>query len=356
MNNDTNLPFYLAAIDSKDGFYDAYIVNTTNKEYFLRTRYEEKILKAKSALFYGQIINDRDHESISPWICDDKSETYLLYFSNLPYYCQSKTYDEYLKKDDVYQLTCKIENIFHQLKTVRIRDKNKDLQLDKLDSFVNDEIHKIEPNIKALVECLNSYLKIYQSYHSFGKLKLLFSYFETLCTINDFLQISKFDIINSIQEAINQHEFLYRLKINEREEFVNHFLENLTFLELSPLDKKQMKLDVQIYDSYNDIFLAYLKNSSFDLEEENEVRLDKFNFSKHYKITKNKEIIEFDSIYSYVDDGVVYYFKLSTSVFQKVLLDFIQNNSKFIFDIKYIQDNKESSFEIEYDRCKNSWY
>jgi hypothetical protein len=117
-----------------------------------------------------------------------------------------------------------------------------------------------------------------------------------------------------------------------------------------------MKLDVQIYDSYNDIFLAYLKNSSFDLEEETEIRLDRFNCSKHYKITKNKEVIEFDSIYSYVDDGVVYYFKLSTSVFQKVLLDFIQNNSKFIFDIKYIQDNKESSFEIEYDRCKNSWY
>lgn len=356
MNNDTNLPFYLAAINGKDGFYETYIVNTTNKEYFLRTRYEEKILKAKSALFYGQIIKDRDHESISPWICDDKSETYLLYFSNLPYYCQSKTYDEYLKRDDVFKLTCKIENIFHQLKTVKIRNKNKDLQLDKLDSFVYDEIHKIKPNIKALIECLNNYLKTYQSYHSFGKLKLLFSYFETLCTINDFLQISEFDIITSIKEAINHNEFLYRLKINEREEFVNHFLENLAFLELSTDDKKQMKLDVQIYDSYNDIFLAYLKNSSFDLEEETEVRLDRFNCSKHYKITKDIYSLEFDSIYSYVDDGVVYYFTLSISVFQKVLLDFIQNNSKFMFDIKYIQDNKESSFEIEYDRCKNSWY
>ena len=47
---------------------------------------------------------------------------------------------------------------------------------------------------------------------------------------------------------------------------------------------------------------------------------------------------------------------LSIKTFKKVLLDFIQNNSKFMFDIKYIQDNKESSFEIEYDRCKNSWY
>jgi hypothetical protein len=27
-----------------------------------------------------------------------------------------------------------------------------------------------------------------------------------------------------------------------------------------------------------------------------------------------------------------------------------------MFNIKYIQDNKESSFEIEYDRCKDSWY
>ena len=119
-----------------------------------------------------------------------------------------------------------------------------------------------------------------------------------------------------------------------------------------------MKLDVQIYDSYNDIFLAYLKNSSFDLEEETEMRLDRFNCSKHYKITKNEYSLEleFDSIYSNVDDGVVYYFTLSISVFQKVLLDFIQNNPKFMFNIKYIQDNKESSFEIEYDRCKDSWY
>jgi hypothetical protein len=59
-------PFYLAAIDRKDGYYDTYIVNTTDKEYFLRTRYEEKILKPNSALFYGEVIKDRDHPSISP--------------------------------------------------------------------------------------------------------------------------------------------------------------------------------------------------------------------------------------------------------------------------------------------------
>ena len=144
-----NPPFYLAVVDGKEGYYDAYIVNATEKEYFLRTRYEEKILRPKSALFYGEVIKDRDHESISPWVCDDKSETYLLYFSNLPYYCQTKTYDEYLKRDDGYQLTCKIENIFERLETVKIRDKVKDTELEKLDSFVKDEMQKNESNIEV---------------------------------------------------------------------------------------------------------------------------------------------------------------------------------------------------------------
>jgi hypothetical protein len=73
MTNDSLIPlFYLAVIDGKEGYYDSYIVNTTDKEYFLRTRYEEKILKPKSALFYGEVVKDRDHESISPWVCDDK--------------------------------------------------------------------------------------------------------------------------------------------------------------------------------------------------------------------------------------------------------------------------------------------
>lgn len=358
MKNDSlTPPFYLAAIDRKDCYYDTYIVNTTNKEYFLRTRYEEKILKPKSALFYGQIIKDRDHESISPWVCDDIGETYLLYFSNLPYYCQTKTYDEYLKRDDVYQIECKIENIFERLETVKIRDKAKESELEKLDSFVKDEMQKQQPNIELLLSSVHYYMKIFREYNDFGKLGLLLSSLETISIIEEFTQTVEFDIVVGIKEAIKQKDFISRLHLNHSKEFVNYFLKTkLGFVELSNDDKRQMKLDVQIYDDYNDLFLAYLKNSGFDMQEGEEKRLDRFNCSKHYKITKDKQTVEFDAIYSYIGDGVVYYFALEASLFEKILLEFVQNNSKWMFTLKYLKDSEQSSFEVRYDECINSWY
>jgi hypothetical protein len=290
-------------------------------------------------------------------VCDDKSETYLLYFSNLPACCKTKTYDKYLGCDDVYQLTCKIENCFESVETVKIRDKAKDTELEKLDSFVKDEMQKITPNIELLLSGVHYYMQIFREYHDFGKLGILLSSLETLSIIEEFAQTTEFDIANGIKVAMEQKEFLFWLKLNQREPFVNHFLETkLLFLELSNDAKKEMRLDVQIYDGYNDLFLTYLKNSGFDMQEGEEKRFDRFNCSKHYNITKDGETVEFDSIYSYVDDGVVYYFTLEASLFEKFLLEFVQNNSKWMFTLKYLKNSEQSSFEVDYDNCKNSWY
>lgn len=359
MTNDSLFPpFYLAVIDGKEGYYDSYIVNTTDKEYFLRTRYEEKILKPKSALFYGEVIKDRDHESISPWVCDDTSETYLLYFSNLPYYCQKKTYDEYLKKDSVYQLECKIENIFKRIETIKIHDKEKDRELGTIDSFVHDEMQKQQPNIELLLSSVHYYMKIFREYNDFGKLGLLLSSLETLSIIEEFEKSMDCDIVVGIKEAIKQKDFISRIITAHREDYANHFLQKLAFLELSNDAKKQMRLDVQIHQIYFEgtTFIEYLKESGFEVQENVEDRLDRFNSSKHFVANKDGLNLEFDSIFCLIDDDVVYYLTIETSIFQKVLLDFVKNSSKWMFNIKYIKDGEQSSFEVEYDNCKNSWY
>lgn len=327
------VPFYLL-VDDKNNNYEAYLVNDTDKEYFARQEYSQNILKPKSYLLIGSVKKDRDHPSITVWITDDTSETYLLSFNNLPYYCKEKVYSKYLKKQVYKILPWKLENCFHRVERIKIHDKYKDSLLDTLAWQQVKLLDVVNPDINKLINHLKAYLDIYQDYdviHKFRDMQYLISNLKDLSIVEE-LEFGTSQILRKLKEMnINRNLF-------PNQEF-------LSFLDLSEQDKDSMLISVEIY-GYSDDFtidlIEYFKAQGFEISQSDEKQISRFDRTISYILKKDNKCLSIDSIYF---EEVTYYAVLSKQEVQKYFLKYIKENKKNTYHLEYIKKDEKTPYQ-----------
>ena len=362
MNN--NPKFYLAVVDISNLIkkkYAIYIVNTTDKEYFLRETYKEHILKTKSAVSLGEIKKDRDAPAINLYITDDKEETYSLYFSNLPAYCQEFEYDEYLDRDDVCKLTCKLENIGKYV--VQIQNKSKNEAIDKLKDLLDKNLKSKKLNIAKVYTHLKEYLKLYNDYnlsYRFFNLLYFLDDIKTILVMNNFTEAVK-DFDKNIKEIILSSKILehkdFLINYNKKyKEDLDSFLE---YLQSYKMDKESKDMEITLSEDYetNEILLQHFKELDFEVKKSEEgIRISRWYFSYDYKAIKKYEVISFNSIATPMDYDETFYISISQELFQKYFYDFLFSKSVKEFTISYKSKDKKSKYQENVEFNKRNGY
>lgn len=326
-----DLELYLL-VDDINNNYETYLVNDTDKKYFARLEYSEQILKPKSYISLGKVKKDRDAPALTVWITDDTSETYLLSFSNLPYYCKKRVRDKYFKKQ-VYKLTSwKLENCFHRVESIKVHDKYKDTLINTLTLQQPKLLDVVIPDIDKLFGHLKKYLDIYKDYdvkHRYHYLQSLVAHLRDLAIVEE-LETGKKSIFLKLKGMLH----------NSCVDLDKEFL----FLNLNDEDKKDMLISVEI-EGYDDNFtidlIEYFKNQGYKVSESEEYRLDRFNWVKSYSLQKGDDNLSIDSIYF---EEATYYLVLTHKEVQKYILEYIKANKKNTFSLEYIKKDEEIPF------------